>query len=43
MTITARNPIRLRAGDPHAKDDLMWGDDEGPLACCTGLLRDVNQ
>jgi hypothetical protein len=24
-------------------DDLMWGDDEGPLAFCTNLLRDADQ
>ena len=28
----------------HApEDDLMWGDDEGPLAFCTNLLRDADQ
>lgn len=28
----------------HApQDDLTWGDDEGPLAFCTNLLRDADQ
>jgi len=28
----------------HApEDDLMWGDDEGPLVFCTNLLRDADQ
>ena len=28
----------------HApEDNLMWGDDEGPLVFCTNLLRDADQ
>ncbi|MHA7295103.1 hypothetical protein [Arthrobacter sp. HLT1-21] len=28
----------------HApEDNLMWGDDEGPLAFCINLLRDADQ